>query len=192
MTAPKILAFAGSLHKGSLNKKLAQIAAKEAKEAGAEVTYIDLKDYPLPIYDADIEKEGFPENVLKLKELFTAHDGFIIASPEYNSSFSAVLKNTIDWVSRKKDPDDLPLSCFKDKVAVLLSASPSYLGGVRGLLSLRSLLSSIQTLVLPEQKTIALAHKAFDEQGNLLLEKDQKAIQNIIITAIKKIKILNN
>src|SRR4051812_26801189 len=99
--APRILAFAGSLRKESLNKKLLRIAASAARAAGAEVTLIDLKDHPLPIFDQDLETaQGMPENGARLKTLFAEHDGLLIASPEYNSSFTAVLKNTIDWVSR--------------------------------------------------------------------------------------------
>ena len=175
---PKILAFAGSLRKNSFNKKISQIAALGAKEAGASVTYIDLKDYSIPLYDEEIEEKGLPENVLKLKELFSSHEGFIIASPEYNGSFSAVLKNTIDWVSRKKSPDEPSLSCFTNKVAVILSASPGPLGGVRSLMALRQLLSTVRTLVLPEQKTMPYASKAFDAQGNLP-EKDQEAVKSL-------------
>jgi chromate reductase, NAD(P)H dehydrogenase (quinone) len=184
--APKILAFAGSLRKNSFNKKISQIAALGAKEAGASVTYIDLKDYPIPLYDEEIEEKGLPENVLKLKELFSSHDGFIIASPEYNGSFSAVLKNTIDWVSRKKSAEDPSLSCFRNKVAVLLSASPGPLGGVRGLIALRQLLSTVHTLVLPEQKTIP----SFDSKENLS-EKDQQAIEKIGALLTQKLLLLN-
>src|ERR1700733_11604898 len=107
---PKILVFAGSLRAGSYNKKLAKIAAKGAEEAGAEVTYIDLKDYPLPVYDQEIEdSQGLPQNALKLKELFMNHNGFIIASPEYNSSIPGALKNVIDWVSRPASKDEVYL-----------------------------------------------------------------------------------
>src|SRR5438128_1846133 len=111
MSAPRILAFAGSLRNDSYNKKLVQIAAASARRAGAEVTCIDLKDYPLPIYDGDIEAaSGIPENGQKLKKLFLEHDGLLIAAPEYNSSISAALKNTIDWVSRPV-PGETSLAC---------------------------------------------------------------------------------
>ena len=183
---PKILAFAGSLRKNSFNKKIAQIAALGAKEAGASVTYIDLKDYPIPLYDEEIEEKGLPENVLKLKELFSSHEGFIIASPEYNGSFSAVLKNTIDWISRKKSAEDPSLSCFKSKMAVLLSASPGPLGGVRGLIALRQLLATVHTLVLPEQKTIAY----FNPKENLS-EKDQKSVEKLGALLTEKLLLLN-
>ena len=114
---PRILAFAGSLRKDSYNKKLVKIAIKGAEEAGAQVTYIDLKDYPLPIYDQEIEdSQGLPANALKLKQLMESHDGFLISCPEYNSSMSAVFKNTIDWVSRQAKPDEVYLCAFIDKV----------------------------------------------------------------------------
>src|SRR5271165_4763264 len=119
MSTPRILAFAGSLRKDSFNKKLVQIAVQGARSAGATVTYIDLKDYPLPIYDGDLEAaSGIPENGLKLKKLFAEHDGLMIAAPEYNSSISAVLKNTIDWVSRQL-PGEPMVANFVGKSAVL-------------------------------------------------------------------------
>lgn len=177
---PKILAFAGSLRTGSYNKKLVKIAIKGAQEAGAEVTHIDLKDYPLPIYDQDIEDStGLPENALKLKELFVAHDGFLISCPEYNSSLSAAFKNTIDWVSRPANPKEVYLCGFIDKVVVLMSASPGNLGGLRGLVHARAMFSNIYSIVLPQQKSISHADKAFDEQGNLKDPKQQTEVINL-------------
>jgi NAD(P)H-dependent FMN reductase len=165
---PRILAFAGSLRTDSYNKKLARVAAAAAREAGAEVTVLDLKEYPLPIYDHDIESTtGLPENAFKLKEIFKAHDGFIIASPEYNSSFSAALKNTIDWVSRPVE-GEASLVQFRGKTALLLSTSPGALGGLRGLVQLRSLLGNIGVLVLPDQLAVGRAFEAFDENDALL------------------------
>ena len=126
---PRILAFAGSLRRESFNKKLVPIAAKAARDAGAEVTLIDLKDFPLPLFDQDLEAEqGMPENGKKLKQLFIDHDGLLIASPEYNSSITAVLKNAIDWVSRPA-PGEASLVAFRSKVSTLMSASPGALGG---------------------------------------------------------------
>lgn len=172
---PKILAFAGSLRNDSCNKKLVKIAAEGARNAGAEVTYIDLRDYPMPIYDQEIEtKEGIPPNAQKIKDLFIANDGFLISSPEYNSSISGVLKNTIDWASRPSKSDEIPLVCFKGKVATLMSASPSQLGGLRGLVHLRSILGNIDVIVLPQQQTIPNAYEAFNTEGNLLNERHQK------------------
>ncbi|MCE5293862.1 MAG: NAD(P)H-dependent oxidoreductase [Chlamydiales bacterium] len=174
---PKILAFAGSLRKDSCNKKLVKVAAKGAVEAGAIITYIDLKDYPLPIYDQEIEDAtGLPENALKLKELMQTHDGFLIACPEYNSSMPAVFKNVIDWTSRVSAPNEKNLSCFTDKVVALLSASPGALGGIRGLVHVRSMFGNINSIVLPQQKCIPNAFIAFDESDNL---KDPKTLNDV-------------
>ena len=176
MTSAKILAFAGSARKDSFNKKLVKIAAEGARAAGAEVTYLDFRDLPLPLYDGDLEEvEGLPENALKLKTLMKAHQGFLIACPEYNSSITPLLKNAIDWASRP-EPGEPSLACFKEKVAVLMSASPGGLGGLRGLVHVRSILGNIGVLVLPDQKAIGNAHQAFDENGNLQDKSQQTAI----------------
>ena len=146
---PKILAFAGSLRQDSCNKKLVKIAAEGARRAGAEVTYVDLSDYPVPIYDQDIETtEGIPANAQKFKELMIANQGLLISSPEYNSSISGVLKNMIDWISRSSNKEETPLIAFKGKVAVLMSASPGQLGGLRGLVHLKAILGNIDVIVL--------------------------------------------
>jgi len=164
---PKILAFAGSTREGSFNKKLVRLAAEGARDAGAQVTLIDLRDHPLPLYDGDLEAaEGLPENATRLKRLFKEHDGLLISAPEYNGSLSGVLKNTIDWVSRPAEGEGR-LAGFAGKVAGLLSASPGALGGLRGLNHLRQILSGIGVLVLPEQQAVARAGEAFDEQGRL-------------------------
>lgn len=189
---PKILAFAGSLRKDSFNKKLIKLAVEGAREAGGQVTLIDLKDYPLPIYDQDIEDStGLPENALKLKELMLSHDGFLISCPEYNSSISAVLKNVIDWTSRKAKPDETYLCCFIEKVVVLMSASPSNLGGLRALTHIRSLFQNIYSLVLPKQKSISNAHQAFDDQGLLKDPQQAKDIKDLgrhLVNFLKKCK----
>lgn len=177
---PKILAFAGSLREGSYNKKLVNIAIRGAKEAGAQVTVIDLKDYPLPIYDQDIEdKQGIPENAIKLKELMFQHDGFLLSCPEYNSSVSAALKNVIDWTSRKAKSEEVYLSCFIDKVVMLMSASPGNLGGLRCLVHVRSIFSNINSIVLPQQKSISQADQAFDSDGNLKDPKQQREVMEL-------------
>jgi chromate reductase, NAD(P)H dehydrogenase (quinone) len=143
MTMTKILAFAGSARKESFNKKLANIAAEGAKNAGAEVTYLDFHDLPLPLYDEDLEAlDGLPDNVLKLKSLMKAHDGFVIACPEYNSSITPLLKNVIDWASRPAT-DEPPLACFTGKVALLMSASPRGLEGLHMLPQLPRLRSPL-------------------------------------------------
>ena len=177
---PKILAFAGSLRKDSYNKKLIKIGVKGAEEAGAKVTLIDFKDYPLPIYDQEIEdKYGVHENAVKLKELMLAHDGFLISAPEYNSGVSGVLKNVIDWASRPTPGEKVYLCCFIDKVVGLMSASPGQLGGLRGLVQVRSIFTNIFSVVLPQQKCIPLADQAFAADGNLKDPKQQQDIHNI-------------
>jgi chromate reductase, NAD(P)H dehydrogenase (quinone) len=171
-----ILAFAGSARTDSLNKKLVKVAAEGAKAAGAEVTYLDFRDLPLPLFDEDLEKaKGLPENVLKLKGLMKSHQGFLIACPEYNSSITPLLKNAIDWASRP-EPNEPSLACFKGKVAALMSASPGGLGGLRGLVHVRAILGNIGVLVLPDQKAIGSAYQAFDESGNLKDESQRADI----------------
>jgi NAD(P)H-dependent FMN reductase len=188
---PKILAFAGSTRTESFNKKLVRIAAAGAKAAGADVTLIDLRDYSLPLYDGDSESnEGLPPNAKKLKQLFLAHDGLLISSPEYNSSFSGVLKNTIDWVSRVEG-DEKPLACFAGKTAVIMSASPGGFGGLRGLVHLRAVLGNIQVLVLPDQVAIPTAHEMFTADGSLKDAKRQAAVEKLgatLATTIAKLK----
>ena len=176
---PRILAFAGSLRRDSFNKKLVPIAAKGAREAGAEVALIALKDFPLPLFDQDLEAEqGMPENGKKLKRLFIDHDGLLIAAPEYNSSITAVLKNAIDWVSRPA-PGEPSLVAFRGKVATLMSASPGALGGLRGLVHVRSILGNIGVIVLPEQIAVAKASEAFNADGSLKDPKQQAGIEGL-------------
>ena len=178
-TTPRLLAFAGSMRKDSYNKKLVQIAAAAARSAGADVEFLDLKNFPLPLFDEDLEKEsGLPENAQKLKKLFIAADGFLIASPEYNSSISGVLKNTIDWISRPV-PGEAPLAGFMGKSAALMSASPGGLGGLRGLVHIRSILGNIGVLVLADQVAIAKAYEVFNADGSLKDPAQQSSIENL-------------
>lgn len=190
-TAPRILAFAGSTRKESFNKKLLRIAAQAARDSGAEVTVIDVKDFPLPLFDQDLEAaQGPPEAATRLKRLMVEHDGFLIASPEYNSSITGVLKNAIDWVSRPV-PNEPPLVAFKGKVATLMSASPGALGGLRALIHVRSILGNIGVIVLPEQVAVAKAHEAFNPDGSL---KDPKqhastlALGKTLVAFVAKLK----
>ena len=173
---PRVLALAGSTRTGSYNKRLARIAAGGAEAAGADVTLIDLRDFQLPLFDEDLEREGRPEPATRLKTLMAGHDGLIFASPEYNSAFSAVLKNAIDWASRPA-PDEPPLVAFRGKVATLLSASPGALGGLRGLVHLRSVLGNIGVVVLPDQVAISKAYEAFGEDGTLRDPKQQASVE---------------
>ncbi|WP_341525068.1 NAD(P)H-dependent oxidoreductase [Nostoc sp. UHCC 0302] len=176
---PKILAFAGSTRTDSYNKKLVKIAAEGAKSAGAEVTYIDLRDLPLPLFDEDLEaQEGTPANARTFKDLLISHQGLLIASPEYNSSLTAVLKNAIDWASRPS-PGEPPLAAFTGKVAAIMSASPGGLGGLRGLVHLRAILGNIKVLVLPEQVALPQAYQAFNNDGTLKDPKQQESIEKL-------------
>ncbi len=184
---PRILAFAGSARTGSLNRRLIRIAADGARAAGAEVTLLELREVPLPLYDGDLEAaDGLPVNARKLKELFLAHHGLLIAAPEYNSSITPLLKNTIDWVSRSA-PGEASLACFDGKVAGLLSASPGSLGGLRGLVALRLCLSNIRVLVLPDQVAVPGANEAFADDGRLKDEKRQTAVARLGATLAQTI-----
>lgn len=181
----KLLFFAGSARKESFNKRLAKAATKIAEEKGAKATFIDLADFDMPIFNEDLESEsGLPENAQKLKKLFMDHDGIFIASPEYNSSFSPLLKNALDWISRKETPNEVGLVAFAGKVACLSAASPGGYGGLRGLVPLRLWLSNIQVTVMPQQLAIAKANEVFE--GNIIKdEKQVKALENLVSQFIK-------
>jgi chromate reductase len=179
LAKPKILAFAGSTRVDSFNKKLVKIAAAGAMESDVDVTVIDLRDFAMPLYDGDLEqKEGLPSNARKLKDLMLSHQGFLIASPEYNSSISGVLKNMIDWVSRPSEGEE-PLACFKGKVAGIMSASPGGLGGLRGLVHVRAILENIYVLVIPDQLAISKAHEVFNADGTLKDKKQEEQVKRI-------------
>jgi len=174
---PKILAFAGSLRVDSFNKKLVKIAAQGARDAGADVTYLDLRDLPMPIFDEDIEKQaGMPANAQKFKDMMIASDGLLISAPEYNSSITAVLKNAIDWASRPA-PGEKPLIAFDGKVAALLAASPGAFGGLRGLVTVRSILGNIKVIVLPDQIAVPKAHEVFNADGTMKDPKQKAAAE---------------
>lgn len=191
MTKPKILAFAGSTRTDSYNKKLVKLSSAGATEAGADVTVIDLRDFPMPMYDGDLEqKDGLPSNSRKLKDIMLTHQGFLISSPEYNSSVSAVFKNAIDWTSRQSE-GEIPLACFKNKIAGIMSASPGMLGGLRGLVHVRSILGNIGVIVLPEQIAIAKAHEAFNEDGSLKDKKQEDQVKKIGANVAKILLKLN-
>ncbi len=189
--APKILAFAGSTRTDSFNKKLVRIAAQGATAAGADATFVDLRDFPLPLFDEDLEaRDGLPATARQFKDLLLAHDGLLIASPEYNSSFTAVLKNAIDWASRPAE-GEAPLGCFAAKVAALMSTSPGALGGLRGLVPLRLLLSNIKVIVLPDQIAVPKAYEAFNSNGSLKDPKQQASVESLgeqVATIVAKLK----
>ncbi|HJW19003.1 MAG TPA: NAD(P)H-dependent oxidoreductase [Candidatus Nitrosotalea sp.] len=185
MTKPKILAFAGSTRIDSFNKKLVKIAAAGAVENGADVTVIDLRDYPMPLYDGDLEQQqGLTPNARKLKDVMLSHQGFLISSPEYNSTISGVLKNTIDWVSRPVEGEE-PLACFKDRIAGIMSASPGALGGLRGLVHVRAILENIRVIVIPDQIAVAKAHEVFNADGTLKEKKQEEQVKKIGATVAK-------
>jgi len=179
MSQPKILAFAGSARRDSFNKKLIQVAVKGARDAGAEVTLLDLADFPLPLYNQDLETEhGLPENAKALKELFLAHQGLLLSCPEYNSSITPLLKNTIDWVSRPSE-GEARLAAYQDKICALMSASPGALGGLRGLVHVRAILQNIGVTVLPKQMAVSQANDAFADDGSLKDPKQQETIEGL-------------
>ncbi len=178
MARPRILAFGGSLRRESYNQKLAALAAQAARDADAEVTLVALRDFPLPVFDADLEAAaGMPEPAQRLKQLFREHDGLLIAAPEYNSGITGALKNAIDWVSRTESDGEPALLAFTGKTAALCAASPGALGGLRGLVQVRSILGNIGVTVLPDQVAVPQAHEAFREDGSLADAKTAAKVQ---------------
>jgi NAD(P)H-dependent FMN reductase len=164
----RLLAFSGSARRESFNRKLLAHAIQGAREAGAEVTLVELRDFELPLYDGDLEASGgLPPGATRLRELLPAHQGLLLACPEYNGGVAPLLKNSIDWMTRgpggKADP-----SLFPGKVAALCAASPGGLGGMRGLRWVRELLNTLGVTVLADQFTLPAAHKAFDASGALV------------------------
>jgi NAD(P)H-dependent FMN reductase len=170
MPAPKILVLPGSTRGGSINVKLAALAAKELTLIDAEVTRISLTDYPLPIYDGDLEaKADLPANAVKLKQMIMAHQGVFITTPEYSASVTPLLKNAIDWVSRVRERGDPPYAAFKGRVFAIASASPQKTGGLRSLMALRQILElGCGALTIPEQVSIPYADQAFDDMDNII------------------------
>jgi chromate reductase, NAD(P)H dehydrogenase (quinone) len=173
----KILAACGSARRGSLNQKTLNLAAHGATHAGAQVTSIRLADFELPLYDADMEAEqGVPERVRALQALVAEHDALLIATPEYNGGYSALLKNAIDWISRPRADGSSGVALLAGKVAALVSASPGQLGGLRSQTGLRVVLDKLGVLVIPEAFALSVAHEAFDADGNM---KDANAARLI-------------
>jgi len=170
MPAPKILVLPGSNRSGSHNVRLAALAAKELTLIDAEVTRISLADYPLPIYDGDLEaKSDPPANAVKLKRMIMAHQGVFITSPEYSASVTPLLKNAIDWVSRVRERGDPVYAAFKGRVFAISSASPQRAGGLRSLMALRQILElGCGALTIPEQVAIPHAEQAFDDMDNII------------------------
>lgn len=189
MTAPRILAFAGSLRQESFNRRLLPAAIAGARAAGGEVRHIELADHPLPLFDQDREsREGLPANVRALRELFKAHRGLLLACPEYNSSITPLLKNTLDWVSRR-DGAEAGSVPYKNKVVGLISASAGRWGGMRGLRHVREILTTLGCIVLPEQYCLSGADVAFDERGEI---KDEKVRAGAAAIGARLAAFLNN
>ena len=175
----KILAFSGSTRRNSYNQAVVECAAQAAKDAGAEVTVINLADYAMPIFNEDEEAEyGIPERAQAFKQLMIEHDGILIASPEYNSSYPAVLKNAIDWASRKAR-DEPVLAAYKQKVVGLMAASPGALGGMRVLVVLRMLMQNLSCIVAPAQVAVGNVADKLDESGAISDEKTKKQLANL-------------
>ncbi|WJG08324.1 NAD(P)H-dependent oxidoreductase [Aliiglaciecola sp. LCG003] len=187
----KILAFAGSGRKDSVNKKVVAVAAKGAEEAGAQVTIVDLESFNMPMFDEDLEaKNGMHEGAQQFKQLLIDSDGILISSPEYNSSYSALFKNAIDWASRKIEGEK-PLEAYKGKVAGIMAASPGAMGGMRVLVTLRMLMENLGTMVLPNQKAVGGAFTKFDGNGNITDPATEKALKKIgseLVETLQKLK----
>jgi chromate reductase, NAD(P)H dehydrogenase (quinone) len=185
-TMTKLLILPGSARRDSFNRKLAGIAAKIATDAGADVDLVDPADFRLPLYDAELEgTEGLPAHAKTLKGKFLAADAILFVSPEYNSSITPLMKNVIDWVSRPETEDEPDLIAYRGKVAGLLSASPGKLGGMRGLVHLRSILGNIGVLVTPKHFSLVGASDKFDEGGALKSEKDVESLRAVVTELLK-------
>lgn len=177
---PRILAFSGSIRKGSLNTQLLHAAAASAERAGGQATLISLADYPMPLYHGDLEDaSGMPDTAKALVDAIVGHDGLLIACPEYNSMITPLLKNTLDWCSRA---DDNP---FVNKVVAIVSASPGAFGGVRALTSLRQMMTHVGAWVVPVACSVAQADKAFGPQGQLINARTQKTVDSAALALVE-------
>lgn len=186
----KILAFSGSARKDSVNKKLLAVAAQGVREAGATLTLADMRDFPMPLYDGDLEEQsGMPDRAKAFKQLMIEHHGLLIACPEYNSSISPMLKNTIDWASRPA-PGEKPLAAFAGKVVGLVAASPGAMGGYRGLQQVRYILGNIRAIVLPDMFALSSAYEAFDAAGTLTDPKKRESAMGVgreLVNTLRKL-----
>ena len=180
MNPPRVLALSGSARRESVNQALVRYAAGRAGDKGADVTVVSLGDYPLPLYNADEETEfGEPENAKQLKAVFRSHDALLIASPEYNGLITPLFKNTFDWLSRKAG-DETTMIAFEGKTAGLLAASFGRLGGLRGLVHARALLTNLGILTVPAQAAIGGARDAFDADGRLARDGDIALVDRVV------------
>ncbi|QPF84900.1 NAD(P)H-dependent oxidoreductase [Bradyrhizobium genosp. L] len=181
MSALKILVIPGSLRTGSLNAKLSAVLAQELAQLGADVSRISLGDFPLPIYDGDLQvKSGVPQHAVNLKRMIGAHHGVLFVTPEYNSSVPALVKNTIDWISRVQDPHEVRGQVFYDRVFALAAASGNRLGGTRALAALRLILSACRANVIPNQLALSHAEQAYDDMDRLKHPADVEAMAALL------------
>ena len=181
MSALKILVIPGSLRTGSLNARLAAAAAYEFAQADAEVTCISLGDFPLPIYDGDLQsKSGVPKNAINLKRMIGAHHGVLIVTPEYNSSVPPLIKNTIDWVTRVQDASEARGQVFRETPFAIAAASGGRLGGTRALAALRLILSACHATVIPNQLALSFADQAYDDMDRLKHPADIEALNALV------------
>lgn len=189
--APRLLAFAGSLRSGSYNRRLIPVLVEGARAAGAQVTHIELRDYSLPIYDGDIEAEGLPDNARRLQALMAGHDGLLISTPEYNGSMPALVKNTLDWISRPLGDGRSGTTLFTDKVAGIVSASPGPLGGLRSLLVLRDALAKLGLIVVPQQVAVGQAGEKLLDYGQLGDERAREAVHRVGAAVVRHLHVYN-
>ncbi|MGD0849044.1 NADPH-dependent FMN reductase [Bradyrhizobium sp.] len=181
MSALKILVIPGSLRTGSLNAKLAAAAAYQFAQAGAEVTRISLADFPLPIYDGDLQsKSGVPKHAINLKRMIGAHHGVLMVTPEYNSSVPPLVKNTIDWVTRVQDMHEIRGQVFRGRAFAIAAASEGRLGGTRALAALRLILSACHAMVIPNQLALSFASEAYDDMDRLKHPADIEALNALV------------
>jgi NAD(P)H-dependent FMN reductase len=178
----RLLFFAGSTREGSFNKKLARLARHIAEANGIEAVFVDLKDYPMPLYNGDLEAaEGPPEKARAFKALLSEYPGVFIASPEYNSSVTPLLKNTLDWVTRVRAKGETGLEVYQSRVFAISGASPGYYGAMRSLLNLRQILEvGIGATVIPQQLALPRAGDAFDEDGSLKDKAQQELCKSVV------------
>ncbi|WP_420335192.1 NADPH-dependent FMN reductase [Roseibium sp.] len=187
MRNPRIIVCSGSVRGGSHNTKLAALVAKRLSILDADVTHLSLKEYPLPIYDGDHEADnGVPENAKRLHRLFVGHDGVFLACPEYNAGITPLLKNTLDWISRVKEPGEP----YRNKVFALGAASPGGFGGLRGLIGMRTILEvGLGALVLPQMVSVPKASSAFDDKDELTEDRVSGQLDKLIEALLRMTRV---
>lgn len=188
----RLLFLAGSAREASLNKRLAKLGARIAEANGIPATFADLSDYPLPLYNGDLQdSQGIPDNAMKLEALMKVHPGIFIACPEYNASITPLLKNTLDWISRIRREGEEPLAVFKTRVFALGAASPGGMGGIRGLVTVRTVLEmGLGALVLPDQFLLPRALEAFDDHEHLQSKEQQEQFKTLLRKLVRAAYVL--